>query len=211
MRTQISLAIGLTLTAIAVGVVLSRSPLVLARTNSVPIEGVIGWMPGGGEACQKNELLPQRTTAMRLSIKALLGPRVSVRVMRGRELLTSGEHGSGWSWQSVTVPVRSVRMAAAHVTVCLTVGPTHELMDLEGGPSAGSPLTVPGSTAGGSAGIRIEYLRPGSRSWWSLARAVAGRMGLGRVPSGTWTVVLVIAAMAALAVVTSWIAIRQEP
>src|SRR6202043_813748 len=51
-------------------------------------------------------------------------------------------------------------------------------------------------TTGGRAPMfRVEYLRPGHSSWWSLASSVARRMGLGHAAAGTWIVFLLIALM----------------
>jgi hypothetical protein len=36
-------------------------------------------------------------------------------------------------------------------------------------------------------------------------------MGLGRAPSGTWIVLAVLAAMAMLVVLVSWLLVRREP
>jgi hypothetical protein len=224
MRTRISLTVGLALTAMAIGIVLSRSPTVVARTNGVPIEGTVRAMTSAGEVCQEHELLLRGTTAIRLSLEALYGPRVSVRAVHDGELVTSGERGSGWTRQNVTIPVKSVPRTVAQVDVCFALAPKDETVDLNGGRSASALVSSGGARAGGppgidyllpvprptSAGIRIEYLRPGSRSWWSLALQVARRMGLGRAPSGTWTVLVVLAAMAALVAVVSWLLARER-
>jgi len=209
MRSRISLAIGLTLTAIAIGLVLSRSPVVVARSNAVPIEGLIGSVSTASEACQAHEVLPQSTTAIRLSMEALYGPRVSLRVVRGGELLTSGERGSGWTWQSVTIPVRAVRRTFSNVSICFALVPRHEVVSLNGGPSARAPISLSGARSSEPIGIRIEYLRPGSRSWWSLAGSVAERMGFGRATSGTWIAFVVLVAMLALTAGVSWLAVRE--
>ncbi len=56
-----------------------------------------------------------------------------------------------------------------------------------------------------SAYLRIEYLRPGPGSWWSLASAVARRMGLGRAPSGTWVALLPLALMSVAVALAAWL------
>jgi hypothetical protein len=233
MRTRISLTVGLALTALVIGIVMSRSPTVVAGTNGVPIEGTIRAMTSPGEACQEHELLPHGTTAIRVSMEALSGPRVSVRVSRGGSLVTSGEQGSGWTRQNVTIPVRSLPRTASPVSVCFRLAPNDETVDLDGGPTvhpliatggAAASRTV-GASAGGPSGavylaplarpemaaLRIEYLHPGARTWWSQAAQVARRIGLGRAPSGTWIVLAVLVAMATLVVVVSWLLVRREP
>jgi hypothetical protein len=223
MRTRISLAVGLTLTALAIGVALSRSPPVVARTNGVTVEGTLRAMTSAGEVCQEQELLPPATIAIRTSLEALSGPRVVVRVRRDGELLTSGERGSAWTRQNVTIPVRSLAHAVPRVSVCFALAPKDETVDLDGGRSA-HPLVAAGAARVGgstatlylppvarplSSAIRIEYLRAGDRSWLSQAMQVARRMGLGRAPSGTWLVLVVLVAMALLVVLVSWLLLRR--
>jgi len=48
--------------------------------------------------------------------------------------------------------------------------------------------------------VRVEYMRPGSSSWWSLAGTVARRMSLGRGWPGGWSVPLALVLMASMAV-----------
>jgi hypothetical protein len=227
MRTRISLIVGLALTALAVGIFIFRSPPVLAGTNAVPIEGTLRAMTNAGEACQEHELLPAGITAIRVSMEALSGPRVSVRVLQGGVLLTSGEQASGWTRQNVTIPVHSLPRAVRPVDVCFALAPENETVDLDGGRSAHALIASGGANPGGvglagavylpllarpsSAALRIEYLRPGARTWWSQAVQVARRMGLGRAPSGTWIVLAVLVAMVTLVAIVSWLLVRRAP
>jgi hypothetical protein len=57
----------------------------------------------------------------------------------------------------------------------------------------------------------MEYLRPGTRSWWSMAASITRRMGLGRAPGGAWDVLLVIAFMATVVVLVSALVVREIP
>ena len=57
--------------------------------------------------------------------------------------------------------------------------------------------------------LRVEYLRPGAASWWSLAPEVARRMGLGRAPSGTWIALLVLVLMASIAAACARVILRE--
>jgi hypothetical protein len=196
----ISLAVGLALTAAGVVAVMSQSPAALARTNGVPVTGPIAEVSSAYQACQAHEVLPRGTTAIRLSLEAMYGPSVRVRVVRKGELLTSGSQGSGWSRQSVTVPVKPRARTFTGVSVCFAFAPKDELVDVKGS----SP--GPGVHA---AAIRVEYLRPGRRSWWSLASSVARRMSFGRATSGLWIVAAVAAAMLALTAIVSWLLIRD--
>ena len=55
----------------------------------------------------------------------------------------------------------------------------------------------------------IDYLRPGTSSWLSLAGEVAHRMGLGRAAAGTWIVFLALALLAAAIVLASRLLLRE--
>lgn len=199
---RVSLVLGLALTATGVVIALSQSPAVVARTNAVPITGAIVGVTSAYEACEKHEVLPSGTSAIRLSVDAMFGPRIHVSVLRGDEALTSGTQAAGWSGQSVTVPVRPLPDRAAGVNVCFAIAPKDEQVYINGSPSAG----VAGSRTRG--GVRIEYLRPGARSWWALAPAVLRRAAFGHATSGVWIVLLVAGAMIALTAIVSWLAVR---
>jgi hypothetical protein len=172
---------------------MSRSPPVVALTNGVPSDGVVSDIHKPIESCQAGEVLPSGTTAVRLSLYSMFGPRLRLRVLRGREVITSGEEAAGWS-TPVTVPVKPLRYTATGVSVCFAIAPKDELVGLEG--------VLTGSSESGVS-ITIEYLRPGGHSWWALASSVASRMALGRATSGVWIVLAVLVAMVALVAVVS--------
>lgn len=205
MRRRLALAVGLTALAIAIVAVMSRSPAVVSRTNAAPIVGPVVTISHDFETCQDDELLPAGTTAIRLSLEALLGPPVLVRVLHQGAVLASGSVGAGWSRQSVTIPVRPLRRAFADTSVCFTVAASDETVYAKGASDAAAP------DAGTEGRIRIEYLRPGRRSWWALAPSVARRMALGRAPSGIWVVFGVLSAMLVLTAIVSWLAVRERP
>jgi len=57
--------------------------------------------------------------------------------------------------------------------------------------------------------MRIEFLKPGKRSWLSSASSVARHMGLGRWIHGTWMVLLVIALLGAILLGASWLTVKE--
>jgi hypothetical protein len=57
--------------------------------------------------------------------------------------------------------------------------------------------------------LHVEYLRPGSRSWWSLLPSVFRHLGYGRAPSGGWVAFLVIVLMLGLVVAVSRLVIEE--
>jgi hypothetical protein len=198
--TRIALALGWVLLTVSIVAVMSRSPEVVVRTNAVPIVTPVAEVTGAYEACQADEVLPAGTRAIRLSLEAMYGPSVRVWVARGGRTLTSGSQGSGWSRQSVTVPVTPLPQTVSGVSVCYSLAPHDELVYAKGS-----------TRAGAAPAIRIEYLRPGSRSWLALMPSVARRVSFGRATSGVWIVLVVVAAMAALGLIVSWATVRDQP
>jgi hypothetical protein len=201
-RRRSALAVGLTVLAIAIVAVMSQSPPVVSRTNASRITGPVATVTHDFRTCQDDELLPAGTTEIRLSLEALLGPPVLVRVIHHGVVVASGSVGAGWSRQSVTIPVKALGRPAADTSVCFTVAARNETVYVKGAPDTRV------RDAGTDGRIRIEYLRPGGRSWWALAPSVARRMALGRSPSGVAVVVGVLAAMLALTAIVSWLAVR---
>jgi Predicted membrane protein (DUF2142) len=203
-ETRVALAVGLALTTFALVLTLSRSPDVVAPTRSVSIEGELGETQRSLSICQANETVPRETTAMRLSLKALIGPRIEVKALAGGRILTSGRRVAGWTSGAVTVPVKRVAHTVIGATICLAFALSDETVTMLGEhtPPSSAAVTDDGQHLPGR--IRIEYLRPGSRSWWSLALSTARHMGLGRAWAGTWIVLLVLALMAAVLALTVW-------
>jgi hypothetical protein len=197
LSVRLALATGLTVTATTLGLVLSQTPLVLAGTNAVPANSAITFLRQGGTLCQRGGAVPAGTVAIRLSLSANAGPRVSLRALSGSRLVATGERGAGWGTdETVTVPVTHVAKTVRATRVCAMVG------------QAAEPIQVNGARVHTSAGgevvwLRLEYLRHGSASWASLAASVARRMGLAHAPAGTWVAFALIAAMVAVCALTA--------
>lgn len=195
--------------AIAVAIVLSGAPRVLAGTNGIePGATALTSVPGSGSACQGHETLPARTVAIRLSLQASAGPRVTVAVRSGSAIITRGEGAQGWLGQVVAIPVKPLDRTVRDATVCFAFTGANERVSFLGVPTSKRRA----ATSGGrplQGRIAIEYLRPGHSSWWSLARSTARRMGLGRAWAGTWVVLLVAGLMAAGVAFASWLAVRE--
>jgi hypothetical protein len=206
---RVALALGLALVAIAAAIVLSQSPQVLTSTNGVkPLNAALTSVPGAGSACQANEVLPARTTAVTLSLRASAGPRVAVTILSGKTVVAQGESASGWIGNMVTIPVGPLDHAVHQTTVCFAFAGANERVLFLGAPtSTGSAARTDTSVLPGR--IAIEYRRPGSSSWWSLALSVARHLGLGRAWAGTWVALLAATLMAASIALAAWLAIRD--
>jgi len=200
---RVALAVGLALAAAAVGVVLSGSPLTVAGTNSIRANRAVAYASGNSSRCQTSGTLPEGTSAVRISASANTGPRVTLEVLSGPLVITRGERDAGWGVnETVTVPVKQVSRTIPNASICMAFGPAIEPIQLNG-----APVKATGGTP--DVTLRVEYLRPDRASWWSLASSVAGRMGLGHAPGGTWIVFLLIALMITVATLASRLLLRE--
>jgi len=206
-RLKVVLGIGLVAGAAALGVTLSGSPIAVARVNTATATA-LGEIRQPLAACQSGEVLPRGTSAIRLRVFSFAGPRVTASVLEQGRLIAHGERGSGWSGGVVTVPVEPLSTTRSGVELCYAIyGNADESDDLVGELTAQGEAALTGS--GPLPGrLGAEYLRPGKSSWWSLATAVAHRLGLGRAASGSWWAIVAIALMGCVVVLCSWQIVR---
>jgi len=199
---RIALAAGLAVTAVALGIVLSRSPLAVAGSNGVPANLAVAHFGTSQTSCQAGGTLPQGTTAIRVSLSANIGPQVNLEVLSGATIVTTGERDAGWGVdETVTVPVRRVATTVGDARVCVTTGPVVEPLQING--------TRERTPDGEVVLLRMEYLHPGSASWLSLIPSVARRMGLAHAPAGTWVAYMLVVLMAIVAGVASRLVMRE--
>ncbi len=234
MRSVIAtLLAGFAAIAVLCGLALAQAPPRLVRigapgVKAVGQDGASSLAPVEQDAtvCQPGEALPAGVSAIRISIWAFYGARVRVSAYRealsgGSPLLTEGSHSADWTGDSVTVPVRPLRRAVPRAKLCVRIGPNSEPLLLLG------PRTRPGEAAVMAARLApaatlsphdasllpgrmvVEYLRPGSRSWFSRLLAVARHFGLGRFYSGTWIALLAAALMAGVGLLSVRLTLRE--
>jgi hypothetical protein len=223
-RPRVVLGAGLSVIVVALVVVLSSSPPAVTRSGAPVIDAFnFGRTSNSSRICQAGEVLPRGATAVRVWLEAVIGPRVEVEALSGGRVIARGTRGPGWTSGSVTVPVAPVPRVASDVTICVNVAHASEPIGLQGVRTAArvaasdrqGPLSrgkAHGATyrQGPLPGrIVIEYLRTGDRSWWSLARSVARRMGLGHAGSGALIPLLAIALMLAVAGVMARLLLRE--
>jgi hypothetical protein len=166
-RVRLALAAGLTVMAIALGVVLSNEPLSVAGTNGIPANFAVTFIHGSEVRCQAGGTLPQGTTAIRVSLSANIGPRVGLRVLSGSTVVTEGSRDAGWGVdETVTVPVGRVARTIPDPRICTAIGAAVEPIQVNG-----AQTRTP--TGGQAVLLRMEYLHPGPSSWLSLASSVA--------------------------------------
>jgi hypothetical protein len=206
-RLKVVVAAGLLLGVAAVAITLSHSPIAVAGVNT-PLEVPIGAPQPGKTYCQSHEVLPRDTSAIRLRSYAFLGPRVKVTISARAHLIAHGERASGWTGGVVTVPVNRLSTTRSGLDLCFTFFTNEdESIGFFGEPT--EALAARGSSGSLSGRVRAEYLRPSHSSWWSLAPEVARRMGLGRAPSGTWSVLLAVALMVGVFALCARVILRE--
>ena len=208
-RVTLALALGLATLAIALVVVLSGSPLVLARANPVPADEPVYKAAGGSGACQSGETVPAGVSAIRLIFVAVVGPRLSLTVSSPAGAVTAGSVGSGWTAGAVTVPVKPMSHPVASARICFRLGSSAEGVEV-GGSAAGPAVaarTLSGKVLPGR--FTVEYMHRARDSWWSSGETVARRLGLGHAPSGTWLAVLLLVAMGSVVTGASWLVLRE--
>jgi Predicted membrane protein (DUF2142) len=190
------------LLATAIAARVSRPPLTAFATNSVKAEGSIATTKGNTTFCQSNETLPAGASAIRLSVGVNVGPKVTVTVLSGSQVIAKGAQAAGWTGEQVTVPISPVPATVTGASVCIAIGAAVESIELAG-------VKAPHPTGEAPGKVRVEYLHPGNRTWLSMAGAVARRMGLGRSPSGTWIAFIPILLMLSALVLTSQLVLRE--
>lgn len=209
MRTGIVLAAGLALIMVALLVTLSRSPLTLDGTNSVRAESKLVRTTRASriEGCQTGEVLPGDTTAVRLSLFAVIGPRVTVRILSGSQVLSSGTRAPGWVGSVVTVPVRPLPSAHSPVKLCFKLTSVNGPILVIGQDTPRAEAAVfNGAVLPGR--MRVEYLRPGHASWWSHAGSIVRHLGFGHAAGGAWDAVLASILASAVLALATWVAAK---
>ena len=206
--TRLALATGLLLIGLAVVAVLSRSPATLAQTNGVPLASTLTHTEHTTQVCQSGETLPRETSALRLALFSMLGPRITVRAYAGSRLVTQGTQHDGWDGTDIVVPVRSVPHTSGPVTVCLRLDSVDSEVSLLGADAPGATqLTVGGRALPDR--MRIEYLRPGRASWWSYAGTILRDIGFGHALNGDVNALLALGLATAVLALSSWLILRD--
>jgi hypothetical protein len=207
-RIRIALAAGLLVIATTIVLALNRVPPTVARVNLPLTHTTLISTSQPAAACQTGELLPARTTAIRLGLTTNIGSRVTVKVFSGSRVVTGGEQTPGWHGASVTVPLRALSRAVPRAKVCFRLSDLNAIIQMLGVPTGRAVAAVDeGQALPGR--MRIEYLRAGRTSWWSMATEVARRLGLGRAAGGTWNALLVLALATLLVALSTWLVSRE--
>jgi hypothetical protein len=195
------------ITAALVGV-LAQTPKKVIASNYVKVAEELGLFPKNTTVCQAGERIPASTVALRISIVAHVGPAVAVTVSHAGHIVAKGQLDAGWESASPTLPIHPPVAEPLQATICLTRAAVALPVELAGSEAPKALL----ATSNGQAlegRMRVEYLGTGNRSWLSLAKQVARRLGLGHATSGAWIALPLIALMTMMVALAAWLLMRE--
>jgi hypothetical protein len=206
------LAAGLLAIVIAAVVVLAQSEPRQAGTNLTADAGFAITLGPRQKLCEPEELLPGDTGALRLnaSTGGLPGPRLGVDISSPSGPVSSGVLPAGWRSGEVLIPLSRVPQTLPSTTVCVSNLGSRPVAFGGSVPDSGFMIDVAGKPLSGR--LRIEYMRPGSESWFALAPTLVHRFSLAKadlVRHWEWAVVIVLM-LFAVALATFTIA-KEEP
>jgi hypothetical protein len=225
-KFKVTLAASLVVMIVAVALVLATSPPRVARASG-PLAGQsLGVTQNELTLCQAGETLQAGVSAIRVSIVAFIGSNMQVVVLHHGKVVTRGSRNPAWSGSTATISIKPVAHTISNVEVCFAWVPNSELLQIFGTPVTranqnGAAIIFknnprnPGVPVGEGQLLRgrvhIEYLAPGSGSWWTRIGSVATHMGYGHFISGNAVALLALASMAAVGVLTVRLALREQP
>jgi hypothetical protein len=195
------------ITAALVGV-LAQTPKRMIASNYVTVEEELGLFPENATVCQASERIPASTAALRISIVGHVGPAVAVTVSHAGHIVAKGQLAAGWESNSPTLSIHPPVAKPLQATICLTRAAVALPVELAGSEAPKALL----ATSNGKAlrgRMRVEYLGTGDRSWLSLAKHVARRLGLGHATSGAWIALPLIALMTMAVALGAWLLMRE--
>ncbi|HTW43261.1 MAG TPA: hypothetical protein VMD79_13205 [Solirubrobacteraceae bacterium] len=208
----ITLAVGFTAMALAVGLSLLRSPATLTRTNGVAddTQTAVAATSESAVYCQPNEELPAHTSAIRISLVASIGPRTRLYVLSAGHVLTSGEQGAGWTGSALAVPVRQLARAVPAATVCVAFRLRDGMLFLLGEDTPPDRAAREGRFALPGR-MRVEFVSPGTRTWASMIPAIVRSIGLSHDGDGGLIVLVVLTLLALLVGLTTRLLLTDLP
>ena len=161
-----------------------------ARRLGLAADARRGQLPAGSRGVRLHQRRRERRPGRRNDPAGHLGraPGAGVqsrappksRCCRARASSPGVNAASGWGQgETVTVPVARAAQTVRDARICTTVGPSFEPLRVDGPRTASSS---PAQHLAGHVLLRIEYLRPGPKSWLALAPSIARHLSLGRAP-----------------------------
>ena len=209
----LSAAVGAVLLIWAVTDVMAPESRHVVRANLSPPVAFVATVQGGDRACQRNELVPAGSGALRLRVGTFGRPGPPL------ELTIEGEDGpprrgrlaAGWPEGDVLIPYPEAGRDGPGTRVCVRNAGTDRVA-IAGARASGAAATVVGAKPVAGR-MWMSYLRPTERTWWSETGAVASRADVARdaLPGAAtlwlWLAATLAVAGGALAIVV-WTARR---
>jgi hypothetical protein len=214
MRVLMAVGVGLALVVGALLVVLSKSEQRLAGSNAqVRVSGNDVPLRGGKRHCQP-EGIPPEAVEIRVFTgvpKGTAGP-LDVVIRQGKRSISRGSFGQVEDGQPATTKLRpSVPREVTSGEVCL-INRGDATIRLAGDRTA---IRFSGANPYGillADEPRVDYLRAGSESWWSIAGSVAQRFGLVKTSFfGSWTMWAIFGLVGATWIAAIAILLRRTP
>jgi hypothetical protein len=217
---RVKLAIGLGLAIVGAGVLITlslRAPREQGSNTQVELSGVAVFVPGHGRRCQYGEHVPGGTGALRMFAAAVRPPDGPLEVtiaQPGRRgvppQVVASARLLGLRRQSTSAPLRpAVPEDIAGAQVCVYNRGRQAVQ------VAGNRTPILGSGANPEHvrlpdEARIDYMRGGKESWWSVSPTIAHRFGLMQTSFfGAWTMWAMFAALAGLWAATIVLLVRN--
>lgn len=178
-------AVGAALTASLLLVVLvvavgARQERHQVGSNLVRPITFIATVPGGKRVCQP-VTVPKGTGGVGLRVGTYGKPGPELRLVIDRAgagaSAVRGTLAAGWRQGDIVVPIKETRTARREARLCIR-NAGEALLAFAGGPGTGGGAVVGRRNTGGQ--VRVEYVEPRPRSWWSAAPAMARRLGVVR-------------------------------
>jgi hypothetical protein len=210
--SRIVAAVGLLTIALAGVAILGQREQRRSGTNLTADVGYAIVIHAREQLCEPGELLPGDTGGLRLAASsgATRGPQVDARIAdaHGRTV-ASGVLRPGWRTGQVTIAITRVARTLPGAVVCL-VNRGPQMIALGGSaPDANFSVVLGGQPFSGR--MRIEYMRPGRESWFSLLPVLAHRFSLAKADLVRhWAAAAVLVLMVIVVVLATRTLLREE-
>jgi hypothetical protein len=177
---RVIVAAGLAAVAVAALALLLHSEPRRSGTNLTTNTGYVIALHGGEQLCEPGELVPGDTGALRLSASTggAPGPRLDATIGVGARALAAGSLPAGWRSGTIAIPISRVRSSQEGASICLVNRGSHGVSFGGSVPDASFYVVLGGKPLSGR--LRIEYMRPGSESWFALLPTLVYRFSLAK-------------------------------
>jgi len=211
------LAIAAVVLVVGMAAVLARSEPRRSGSNGARPSAVVATAEGGSTLCQRGVTLPAGSTSLHAQMTpgGALGPPVVVSLRQGARVLDRVPTPAGWRGIELVVPIARAARDYEDVEVCVSVARGSGAVGAIGdrAPPGTGALTLDGALVPGTA-MRVDWYRPGSESWWTIAATVMARIGRGHGGWGgpwvAWMAFALVLAAAGLAIGLAWRALTSE-